>query len=79
MNMTCNDVTEVRLPIYWATYIANGDESGLEEGEKELIDSTLELLQLIRSHCADVIDDVHFELPFYPHLLAGDYCTYVFY
>ena len=47
--------------------------------EKELIDSTLEYLELNRSHCADVIDDVHFELPYYPDLLAGDYCTYVFY
>ena len=47
--------------------------------KKELVDSTLELLELNRSHCADVIDDVHFELPFYPDLLAGDYCTYVFY
>ena len=79
MNMTCNDVTEVRLPIYWASYIADNDESGLENGEKELIDSTLEKLELNKSYCADVIDDVHFELPFYPGLLAGDYCTYVFY
>ena len=75
MNKT--EFTEVRLPIYWASYIAN--ESGLEECEKELVDSTLKLLELNRSHCADVIDDVHFELPYYPDLLAGDYCTYVFY
>ena len=33
------EFTEVRLPIYWASYIANGDESGLEDGEKELVDS----------------------------------------
>ena len=77
--MNTKEFIEVRLPIYWASYIANGDESGLEEGEKELIDSTLEHLELNRSHCADVLDDSHFELPFYPDLLAGDYCTYIFY
>ena len=77
--MNNKESTEVRLPIYWASYIANGDESGLEEGEKELIDSTLEHLELNRSYCADVLDDSHFELPFYFDLLAGDYCTYIFY
>ena len=25
------------LPIYWASYLMNGDSSGLEENEKELI------------------------------------------
>ena len=77
MNKT--EFTEVRLPIYWASYIANGDESGLEDGEKDLVDSTLKLLELDKSYCADVLDDVHFELPFYSDLLAGDYCTYDFY
>jgi len=73
--------TEIRLPIYWASYIANGDESGLEEGEKELVDSTLEHLELTRSYCADVKEDISFELPpsYLSELLAGDYCTYVFY
>ena len=77
--MNSKEFIEVRLPSSWGSYIANNDESGLEEGEKELIDSTLEHLELNRSHCADVLDDSHFELPFYPDLLAGEYCTYIFY
>ena len=79
MNKT--EFTEVRLPIYWASYIANGDESGLEDGEKELVDNTLKFLELNRSHCADVKEDISFELPpsYLSDLLAGDYCTYVFY
>ena len=38
MNKT--EFTEVRLPIYWATYIANGDESGLEQRGYILDDGT---------------------------------------
>ena len=30
------------LPIYWASYLINGDDSGLEPGEKEEIDAFLE-------------------------------------
>ena len=26
--------TNIRLPIYWASYLANGDASGLEENVK---------------------------------------------
>ena len=26
--------TKIRLPIYWASYLANGDGSGLEENVK---------------------------------------------
>lgn len=33
---------EYDLPIYWNTYIYYGDESGLEDGEKETIDEILE-------------------------------------
>ena len=30
------------LPAYWASYLINGDASGLEEGEQEQIDAFLE-------------------------------------
>ena len=42
-----NKLTEVKfdLPIYWATYIMYADESGLEDGEKEIIDEILEDLE----------------------------------
>ena len=78
MNMTCNDVTEVRLPIYWASYLVNNDASGLEDGEENQVKETLEYLELDKWICVDVKDDISFEYPFLPDLLGGDYCTYVF-
>tara|TARA_R100000734_G_scaffold141_1_gene160 strand:+ start:314 stop:565 length:252 start_codon:yes stop_codon:yes gene_type:complete len=78
MNMTCNDVTEVRLPIYWASYLVNNDASGLEDGEEDQVQQTLENLELDKWICVDVKDDISFEYPFLPDLLGGDYCTYVF-
>ena len=72
--------TKIRLPIYWASYLANGDASGLEENEEKTIHETLEWadLSLTNHQCVDVLEDVHFEYPFIPRLLAGDYCTYLF-
>ena len=78
MNMTCNDVTEVRLPIYWASYLVNNDASGLEDGEEDQVQETLEHLELDKWICVDVKDDISFEYPFLPDLLGGDYCTYIF-
>ena len=78
MNMTCNDVTEVRLPIYWASYLVNNDASGLEDGEEDQVQETLEYLELDKWICVDVKDDISFEYPFLPDLLGGYYCTYVF-
>ena len=78
MNMTCNDVAEVRLPIYWASYLVNNDASGLEDGEENQVQETLEHLELDKWICVDVKDDISFEYPFLPDLLGGDYCTYIF-
>ena len=74
-------LTEIKfdLPIYWATYIMYADESGLEEGEKEIIDEILEDLEV--TNCIDVLDNQYLELypPNYmPSNMGGDYCTYVF-
>ena len=76
-----NKLTEVKfdLPIYWATYIMYADESGLEDGEKEIIDEILEDLEV--TNCIDVLDNQYLELypPCYmPSNMGGDYCTYVF-
>ena len=51
----------------------------MEDGEEQLIKETLDLIGVKREHNADVIEDIHFEYPYYPNLEAGDYCTYVFY
>ena len=76
-----NKLTEVKfdLPIYWATYIMYADESGLEEGEKEIIDEILEDLEVTK--CIDVLDNQYLQIypPSYmPCGRGGDYCTYVF-
>jgi hypothetical protein len=36
------NTTEYTLPIYWASYLINGDASGLNDGEQEVIDAWLE-------------------------------------
>ena len=78
MNKVLDDVIEVRLPIYWASYLINNDASGLEDGEEDQVQETLEYLELDKWICVDVKDDISFEYPFLPDLLGGDYCTYVF-
>ena len=78
MNKVLDDVIEVRLPIYWASYLVNNDASGLEDGEENQVQETLEHLELDKWICVDVKDDISFEYPFLPNLLGGDYCTYVF-
>ena len=78
MKKILDDVTEVRLPIYWASYLVNNDASGLEDGEENQVQETLEYLELDKWICVDVKDDISFEYPFLPNLLGGDYCTYVF-
>ena len=78
MKKILDNVTEVRLPIYWASYLVNNDASGLEDGEENQVQETLEYLELDKWICVDVKDDISFEYPFLPDLLGGDYCTYVF-
>lgn len=77
---TTNEQTliNIRLPINWASYIANNVDDSLEVGEKQLIKKTLDLIGVKKENNIDVLDDIYFERPFYPELLAGDYCTYIF-
>ena len=74
------DLERIRLPNSWASYLANGVEDSLEDGEKETIQDVLDTANLSDHTCVDVLDDSNFELSpsWYPSLLAGDYCTYVF-
>ena len=69
---------KIRLPIYWASYLVNDDASGLEENEETTIQETLEWAELTNHECIDVKEDISFEKPYIPGLLAGDFCTYVF-
>tara|TARA_R100001440_G_scaffold2868_1_gene7716 strand:+ start:77 stop:316 length:240 start_codon:yes stop_codon:yes gene_type:complete len=77
--MKNNDFIKVRLNQFWASYIANGVEDSLLKGEKEIIENTLKIIGVKREHCCDVLEDVHYESPFYPDNEYSDYVTYVFY
>jgi len=76
-------VIEEKLPIYWASFLINNDDSGLEPDELPTIQKTI---QFLKDHyetnlwCVDMKEDIHFELPpiYMNWLLAGDYATYVF-
>lgn len=74
------DLERIKLPIHWASFLVNGVEDSLEDGEKETIQDVLDTANLSDHTCVDVLDDANFELApsWYPALLAGDYCTYVF-
>ena len=73
------EITE-ELPIYWASFLINGDSSGLEDGEENLIKETLDYLELSSSECVDVSDDYSFRWgrSDLPDLLGGDYAVYTF-
>tara|TARA_R100001015_G_C4630508_1_gene192183 strand:+ start:3166 stop:3411 length:246 start_codon:yes stop_codon:yes gene_type:complete len=73
------EITE-ELPIYWASYLINGDSSGLEDDEEILIKDTLEHLELSSSQCVSVSDDYSFRRgrSDLPDLLGGDYAVYTF-
>ena len=45
MNATLETTTRT-LPAYWASYLINGDASGLQDGEQEFIDAYLEREEL---------------------------------
>ena len=70
---------EYTLPVYWASYLANGDASGLGDGEQERIDEWCANRNV--GPCVDVLDDASFSKyndadPY--GTLAGDVCTYTF-
>ena len=73
-------VIEQTLPVYWASYLDNGDGSGLEDGEDKQVAETLSRLELSDCECVDVKDDSHFHTPdpYMNWLDAGDFATYVF-
>ena len=67
------------LPVYWASYLVNGDASGLEPGEKETVEETLSKLDLTSCECVDIKGEPFFSWTSWPPGLGGgDYVTYVF-
>ena len=78
------EVIKEQLPALWSSYLINGDGSGLEPGEEEEIEQTLQQLQTWHGREIRAVDiegePTTFSLPpsHLSHLLAGSYCTYIF-
>jgi hypothetical protein len=68
------EVVEYTLPVYWASYLINGDASGLENGEQKQIDEWLE--REGNPHFVDVSEDTHFAHRNDATNLGGDVATY---
>lgn len=65
------------LPVYWASYLINGDASGLEGGEQETIDTWLSALPF-GWQPVDVREDYSFRSSNDAGTLAGDCADYTF-
>ena len=50
------------LPIYWASALVNGDESGLSEEDEKALDRFVRYMVTMYGHCTcvDVEEDVYF-------------------
>lgn len=61
------------LPAYWASYLINGDASGLEPGEQQTIDAWL-----AREGNPNIVDcgEQYFSWRNDATLLGGDVCDY---
>ena len=71
------ELTKLELPIYWASYIANADESGLENGEKRLIDTYLASNGVDATQCVDIARETSVGVCA-DGLFTGEYTTYTF-
>lgn len=73
-------ITEVQytLPSYWASYLVNGDDSGLEDGERRQIDRWLRREGLDRADCVDVQEESAFSRSNDATDLGGDVSEYLF-
>jgi hypothetical protein len=71
------------LPIYWASALVNGDESGLTEEDQKALAKFTKFMVKVYGHCTcvDVEDDVYFK-PYHDAtqfgVLAADCAMYSF-
>lgn len=70
------ETTTRRLPAYWASYLINGDASGMEDDERAEADEYLDSLGAGWS-CCDV-GEVDFSHTNDANRLGGDVATYTF-
>lgn len=66
------------LPMYWASYIANGDDSGISAQDKQACDSFIESEGLKDWTFADCSEESHFARDNDATSIAGDVLEYTF-
>ena len=64
------------LPIYWASYLVNGDSSGMEDGESDQVDQFIESEKL--GPCEGCYGEPSFRHSNDATNLGGDVCYYIF-
>lgn len=78
---TINTIT-YKLPSYWASYLINGDASGLEDNEQEQIDTWVERqrknLNTTLFSCTDCSEESAYSWRNDATNLGGDVCDYTF-
>ena len=64
------------LPVYWASYLINGDDSGISEKERAEIDSFVAGVEV--DGCLDVSEESYFSWWNDATGLGGDVATFTF-
>lgn len=70
------ETIEYTLPEYWASYLINGDFSGLEDKEQEEIDAFLKNENL--GHCMTCSEESEFKWKNDANSLGGNCLVYIF-
>ncbi len=78
MKATRPDLHDYTLPAYWASYLINGDSSGLEESEKAACDSFLERNGLSRTRFMDCTESFFSSRCDDEKALPGDRCMFTY-
>lgn len=78
MNATRPDIHEYTLPAYWASYLINGDASGLSPDDKANADSFLQRNALHRDNFIDCGEEFFSSRSDDSRSLAGDMCLYTY-
>lgn len=66
------------LPVYWASYLVNGDASGMEDKEQAQVDAWLQRKELAGWTCVDVTERYWFACGNDATNLGGDVARYTF-
>lgn len=66
------------LPEYWASYLINGDHSGISETEKEEIDAFMGRDYMACFYCVSCSDEAYFVSSNDANSMAGNVLDYYF-